>query len=233
MKDFIRINGLYKTFIKGKEKIEVLRGIDFSVKKGERIAIVGASGVGKSTFLHILGALERPTKGEVYYDEVEIFSLDSDSLAEFRNRRIGFLFQFHYLLSEFNALENVAMPLILRGVKKKEAFEKGERILEELGLKERMKHKPGELSGGEQQRVAIARSIVHDPDVILADEPTGNLDQYTGEGVQDLLIRLNKEKNITLIVVTHNLDFARRIGNKALLRHGRLYLEEGRGGHED
>jgi len=224
-KPFIKVSELYKSFIKGREKIEVLKGIKFSVSRGERIAIVGASGVGKSTFLHILGALERPTKGNIYYEDINIFLMDDNFHANFRNNRIGFIFQFHYLLSEFSALENVVMPIIIRGVKKRDAFEIGERILVELGLKDRMKHKPGELSGGEQQRVAIGRAIIHNPDILLADEPNGNLDQQSGASIQELLIRLSIEKGITLIVVTHNIDFADRIGNKAYLKNGIIYRE--------
>jgi lipoprotein-releasing system ATP-binding protein len=216
MRTLIEVQNLKKSFITDAGKLKVLKGIDLSIKEGEMIGIVGASGVGKSTFLHILGALDRPTFGKVFYDGADIFSLDEDSLALFRNRTIGFVFQFHHLLPEFTALENVMMPGLISighgtsGVRSKEIKEKAEKLLDEMGLSDRKGHRPGELSGGEQQRVAVARALMLEPKVVLADEPTGNLDTPTGEELFNLLVNLNKEKGITFIIVTHNESLSSR-----------------------
>jgi len=218
----IEVKNLYKVFEFSNKRIEVLRGIDLNIKEGEMLSIVGASGVGKSTLLHILGTIERPSSGSVLYENKDVFLMDEKRLAEFRNRRIGFIFQFHHLLPEFSTLENTMMPALIRGIKKKEACIEAEKVLHKVGLKDRITHKPGELSGGEQQRVAIARSLVLRPEVILADEPTGNMDTKTGEIIQDLLINLNRELKITLVVVTHNNRLAERMPRKVSLLDGMI-----------
>ena len=204
----IQVQHLTKSFGNGSKRVDVLKGIDLHISKGEKAAIVGASGVGKTTLLHILGTLDRPTSGKVFYEKKDIFTLNEKELALFRNRGIGFVFQFHHLLSEFTALENTMMPCLIQGMTKQEASLKAEEILTLVGLKERLLHKPGELSGGEQQRVAVARALVLEPKVLLADEPTGNLDTKTGESVFQLLLELNRTKGVTLIIVTHNLTLA-------------------------
>ncbi len=204
----IQVQHLMKSFGNGDKRVDVLKGIDLHISKGERAAIVGASGVGKTTLLHILGTLDRPTAGKVFYERKDIFTLNEKELALFRNRVIGFVFQFHHLLPEFNALENTMMPCMIQGMTKHEASLKAEEILALVGLKGRLLHKPGELSGGEQQRVAVARALVLEPKVLLADEPTGNLDTKTGESVFELLLELNRTKGVTLIIVTHNLILA-------------------------
>jgi len=204
----IQVQHLTKSFGNGSKRVDVLKGIDLHISKGEKAAIVGASGVGKTTLLHILGTLDRPTSGKVFYEKKDIFTLNEKELALFRNRGIGFVFQFHHLLSEFTALENTMMPCLIQGMTKQEASLKAEEILTLVGLKERLLHKPGELSGGEQQRVAVARALVLEPKVLLADEPTGNLDTKTGESVFQLLLEINRTKGVTLIIVTHNLTLA-------------------------
>jgi lipoprotein-releasing system ATP-binding protein len=201
--------------------VDVLKGIDLTFNQGERAAIVGVSGVGKTTLLHILGTLDRPTTGKVLYRGKDIFTLNERELALFRNREIGFVFQFHHLLPEFNALENTMMPCLIQGISKKEAAFRAETILSLVGLKERLSHKPGELSGGEQQRVAVARALVLEPKVLLADEPTGNLDTKTGESVFHLLQELNQIKGVTLIVVTHNLKLASQLPRQINLADGK------------
>jgi lipoprotein-releasing system ATP-binding protein len=204
----IQVQHLTKSFGNGSKRVDVLKGIDLHISKGEKAAIVGASGVGKTTLLHILGTLDRPTSGKVFYERKDIFTLNEKELAFFRNRGIGFVFQFHHLLPEFTALENTMMPCLIQGMTKQEASLKAKEILTLVGLKERLLHKPGELSGGEQQRVAVARALVLEPKVLLADEPTGNLDTKTGESVFQLLLELNRTKGVTLIIVTHNLTLA-------------------------
>ena len=201
--------------------MEVLKGVDLTFSQGEKAAIVGASGVGKTTLLHVLGTLDRPTAGKVLYEGKDVYTLDEKGLAYFRNREIGFVFQFHHLLPEFNALENTMMPCLIQGIPKKESLSRAEAILTLVGLKERLSHKPGELSGGEQQRVAVARALVLEPKVLLADEPTGNLDEKTGESVFDLLQELNRIKGVTLIVVTHNLRLAEKLSRQIQLVEGR------------
>jgi lipoprotein-releasing system ATP-binding protein len=218
----IQVRALQKVFKKGRTKIHALKGIDLIVKAGERVAIAGASGAGKTTLLHILGTLDRPTQGEVLYQGVDIFSRPERTLAELRNRDIGFIFQFYNLLPEFNALENTMMPALIQGMDKKEAQDQAEEILTEVGLKDRMRHKPGELSGGEQQRVAVARALVLRPALLLADEPTGNLDSKTGERIIRLIFSLNRAKGVTLIVVTHNEALARRFPRRIFLTDGRM-----------
>jgi len=219
---FIQVDQLFKTYGNGAKKVEVLKGIDLAVSPGDRVAIVGASGVGKTTLLHILGTLDQPTSGRVRYEGEDVFTLDERALAFFRNREIGFVFQFHHLLPEFSALENTLMPCLIQGLPKKEAASRAEAILTAVGLKDRLLHKPGELSGGEQQRVAVARAMVLEPKVLLADEPNGNLDTRTGESVLDLLQELNQVKGLTLIVVTHNSALASRMARQIHLVDGRI-----------
>ena len=221
MKELIQVQHLFKSFGNGSKRVEVLKGIDLTFLQGERIAIVGASGVGKTTLLHILGTLDRPTAGKVLYQGEDAFALNERDLAIFRNREMGFVFQFHHLLPEFNALENTMMPCLIQGIPNNEATLRAESILTLVGLKDRLSHKPGELSGGEQQRVAVARALVLEPKVLLADEPTGNLDTKTGEAVFDLLQELNQIKGVTLIVVTHNLKLAGRLSRQIQLIDGK------------
>jgi lipoprotein-releasing system ATP-binding protein len=221
VKELIQVQQLFKSFGNGAKKVEVLRGIDLTFFQGERAAIVGASGVGKTTLLHILGTIDRPTAGKVLHGGRDIFTLNEKDLALFRNREIGFVFQFHHLLPEFNALENTMMPCLIQSISKKEAALRAEAILTLVGLKERLSHKPGELSGGEQQRVAVARGLVLEPKVLLADEPTGNLDTKTGESVFALLQELNRIKGVTLIIVTHNPNLAAQMPRQILLTDGK------------
>lgn len=219
---FIQVGGVHKVFKKEGAEIQALKGIDLTVKRGERIAIVGASGAGKTTLLHILGTLDRPSRGTVLYEGVDIFSRPERTLAASRNRDIGFVFQFYNLLPEFNAVENTMMPALIQGMDKRKARQEAEEILTEVGLKDRMRHKPGELSGGEQQRVAVARALVLRPALLLADEPTGNLDSETGERIIQLIFALNQAKGVTLIVVTHNEALARRFPRRISLVDGRI-----------
>jgi lipoprotein-releasing system ATP-binding protein len=202
--------------------VPVLRDLDLDVPPGEMLAIIGASGVGKSTLLHLLGTLDRPESGTVRIDGEDVFALAGSRLPAFRSRTIGFVFQFHHLLPEFSALENVMMPLLIARAPAAEARSKAEALLAELGLLERASHRPGALSGGEQQRVAVARALARSPRVLLADEPTGNLDQQTGERLHELLRRLNREKGITVVVVTHNLRLAEACDRTLRLDGGRL-----------
>lgn len=222
MSSLLQVRDLHKSFIEAGEEIRVLRGLHMDLEEGERLAIIGESGVGKSTMLHILGTLDRPTSGQVTYRGRDLSALDEDALSHFRNREIGFVFQFHYLLPDFSALENVMLPALVQGWEWERAQEDAMKLLEVVGLKERMNHRPGKLSGGEQQRVAVVRSVILQPHLILADEPTGDLDYQTGEEIQDLLFRLNEEKKIALVVATHNRGFATRIGRQMELREGRL-----------
>ncbi len=222
---FIKIRGLYKEYSKGSQRLAVLNGIDLDIEQGETVAIVGASGAGKSTLLNIMGALDRPTGGEVFYGEKNLFSLGQKELAQFRNRYIGFVFQMHHLLPEFSAIENVMMPALIGGNDSTAARLKAEGLLRDVGLGERINHKPGELSGGEAQRTAISRAIMQTPEVLLADEPTGNLDTTTGDEVFELLLRLNREHSTTLAIVTHNERLARRLGRIIRIADGRIVEE--------
>ena len=223
MSNLLSVRDLYKSFLEGEKEISILRGLDLDLNHGERLAVVGESGVGKSTLLHLIGTLDRPTKGEILYLDKVIPMDDETALSHFRNREIGFVFQFHYLLPDFSAVENVMVPAMIQRMDLARARSEAERLLEMVGLKDRMSHRPGKLSGGEQQRVAVARSVILDPKLILADEPTGSLDLRIGEEVQDLLFRLNEEKGIALVVATHNRDFAKKIGRQVELREGRLF----------
>ena len=195
---------LHKSFRMEGLEIQVLKGITLEIARGEMLAIVGASGAGKSTFLHILGTLDRPTRGTVLFQGQDIFQLSDQKQAEFRNRRVGFVFQFHHLLPEFTALENVCLPAYIQNRPVPEARAEAGALLKEVGLEHRLQHKPGELSGGEQQRVAVARALIQRPDLVLADEPTGNLDTHTGEALFELMRRLNRDRGITFVIVTHN-----------------------------
>ena len=251
--DIIIAENLYKTYHQDGQAVAVLKGVNLKVKKREIISIIGPSGVGKSTLLHLLGALNRPTKGKVFLEREEVYNLNDGELATLRNRRIGFLFQFHHLLSEFTALENVMMPGLIRvqspphqnkfgtgqakspegqayGAGKvqshREIEKRARKILEEMGLRKRLAHRPCELSGGEQQRVALARALVNEPDVIIADEPTGNLDRKTAEAIHSLLWKLNKEKGKTLILATHNEELAKRTERMVRLVDGKIVTTE-------
>ena len=207
---------LWKGYSNGSKEVEVLRGVNFKVRGGETVAVKGPSGVGKTTFLHILGLLDRAGSGRLLLDGTDVLELSDAERARIRNRRIGFVFQFFQLLPEFSALENVTMPGLIAGEEPKEVNDRAMELLEDVGLAHRAGHRPGELSGGEQQRVAIARALIMDPDVVLADEPTGNLDPATGEEIETVLKNLNRSRKTTLIVVTHNdalsLAMDRRVG---------------------
>lgn len=200
----------------------LFENLSFRVAKGEMVGIVGESGAGKSTLLHLLGALERPSEGDVYCAELKLRSLSDEAAADFRNREIGFVWQFHYLLPEFTAAENVAMPLLVRGAAQREAEREARHWLREVGLEARSHHRPGELSGGEQQRVALARALITRPQVLLADEPTGDLDNRTSEAVFELIARLHRDYRLTSLIATHNLAFARRCDRVLQLQRGRL-----------
>ncbi len=222
MSSYIRIEGISKSFQIGSEVLHVLKNITLEIQAKEIVSIVGASGAGKSTLLHLLGALDRPSLGNIYYDDVDIFCLREVELANFRNTHIGFVFQFHHLLPEFTALENVMMPLLIGRLPRAIAIEKAKVALQDVGLQARLHHKPGELSGGEQQRVAIARAIVNEPTVVYADEPTGNLDTKTGDTISEVLHQLNREKGITVVLVTHNEKLAQTADTIIHLRDGEI-----------
>ena len=199
----VLVDNLQRSFNMGNQIVHVLNGITMTIQRGEMVAIIGASGAGKSTLLHILGTLDRPTKGEVLFEGHNMFNVSETALASFRNRRIGFVFQFHHLLPEFTALENVSLPALIQKIPRHTAIESAKSLLSEIGLSHRFDHKPGELSGGEQQRVAVARALIRQPDLVLADEPTGNLDTHTGEELFGLLRKLNETHGTAFIIVTH------------------------------
>jgi len=222
MSKLLSVKDLQKSFSEGGNEIHVLQGVNFDLTEGERLAVVGESGVGKSTLLHILGTLDRPTGGKILFGGKELPLDDEAALCEFRNRQIGFVFQFHYLLPDFSVLENVMFPALIQGIEPAQAKSEAVRLLDLVGLTDRLSHRPGKLSGGEQQRVAVARAVILKPKLVLADEPTGSLDLRIGEEVQDLLFRLNEEHGIALIVATHNRQFAEKIGRCVELREGRL-----------
>lgn len=213
---------LSKTFADGKLNVEVLRDINIKIQRGELVAIVGASGEGKSTLLHLLGALDTPTSGYVKICDENITFLAPAEQGKLRNKYLGFIYQFHHLLPEFDVLENVCMPLLIRGIAPKEAKLKGLNLLEKVGLTSRLQHRVGEISGGEKQRVAIARALVTDPVCILADEPTGNLDHLTAENVYKLILQLNKDLGISFLIVTHDLNLASRMHRRLILKNSQL-----------
>ncbi len=222
--ELLRVSGLHKSFRTGEGSIEVLKGIDLVIRDGERLAILGVSGVGKSTLLHILGTLDHATQGRVEFRGEDLFAQDRAALARFRGRSLGFIFQFHHLLPEFNALENVMMPGLIGGQSHAQMRERAAGLLEEVGLEHRIRHPVGKLSGGERQRVAVARALVLEPTLVLADEPTGNLDPKTGDQVLELLLEINRLHGTALLVVTHSPALATRLGRRMELRDG--YLEE-------
>lgn len=222
----IRIHRVHKSYLTGGgETLNVLRGVDLEIAEGTIAAIIGASGAGKSTLLHIMGALDRPTRGSVHIGDEEIFSLDDRALAAFRNRRLGFVFQFHHLLPEFSAVENVAMPALIAGEGNAAAFRKARDLLAEVRVEERADARPSQLSGGEQQRVAVARALMNDPQVVLADEPSGNLDEENARMLHDLLWNLARERRQTFVIVTHDRELARSADRTYRLHEG-VVLEE-------
>jgi len=218
----LRIEGLKKVFRSGESDLVLFENLSLQVAKGEMLAIVGESGAGKSTLLHIVGALDAASAGDVYFANLQLNSLSENAAAEFRNREVGFVWQFHYLLPEFTALENAAMPLLLRGCPRQEAEAEASRWLREVGLEQRSQHRAGELSGGEQQRVALARALITRPKLLLADEPTGDLDSRTADSVFELIARLHREHQLTSLIATHNFAFARRCRRVLRLQRGRI-----------
>ncbi len=218
----VRVQDLERTYVKGAAAIQVLRGVDLTIEAGDTIAIVGPSGSGKSTLLQILGTLDRPTTGQVFFDDTDLFRKSKAEIDRLRNQNIGFVFQFHHLLPEQSAQGNVALPMLIAGVSKARAWETAAEVLDEVGLGSRLKHLPGELSGGEQQRVAIARALVMRPGLLLADEPTGNLDPKTANKVLDVFLDLNTRHGSTTVVVTHSRELARRFPRQLAVVDGRL-----------
>jgi len=221
----LEAKNLHKIYSQRENKIHVLKGIDLKIREGEVFTIIGPSGAGKSTLLHILGGLDRPSEGQVFLEGQDLYRLSDGKLAGIRNRRIGFVFQFYHLLSEFTALENVILPALIKGELKEDEASlraQGLRLLERVGLGERVGHKPHQLSGGEQQRVAIARALINDPRIIFCDEPTGNLDSQTGQGIVELLMDLNKKNKQTLVIVTHDEAIAKLSQVTLRLRDGRI-----------
>jgi len=218
----LRAEGLRKVFQTSASQLVLFENLSFQVAQGEMLAIVGESGAGKTTLLHVLGALDRASSGDVYFANLRVSSLSENDAADFRNRQIGFVWQFHYLLPEFTALENVAMPLLLRGRPRKDAEVEASRWLMEVGLAERSHHRSGELSGGEQQRVALARALITKPKLLLADEPTGDLDGRTADSVFELIDRLHRDYQLTSLIATHNLSFAKRCSRVLRLQHGKI-----------
>lgn len=219
---FLSVRNLCKSFNNSNTRIDILKGLNLDMNAAETLAIVGASGIGKSTLLHILGALDRPDSGSFFFKGDDIFLFNPVRLAQFRNETVGFVFQFHYLLPEFSALENTMMPALIKGLSKKKAKEAAEAMLVRIGLKDRLNLKAGKLSGGEQQRIALARALVLKPAILLADEPTGNLDKRNSRRIHDLLLELNGELGMTLIVVTHNMELASYMSRSMTIVDGHL-----------
>jgi lipoprotein-releasing system ATP-binding protein len=222
VRKLLRAVGLTKCFDNPNSALQILNQLDLELEVGERLAIVGASGIGKSTLLHILGTLDRPDSGALYFEDQDVFRFDDLQLARFRNRTMGFVFQFHHLLPEFTALENTMMPALIQGLDQKQAVGMAEAILVRVGLSERLHQRATDLSGGEQQRVALARALVLRPAVLLADEPTGNLDKTNSRQVHQLLLELNREMGMALVVVTHNMELAAYMNRQATITDGRL-----------
>lgn len=223
----VEIRSLSKRFIKDRSRIDVLTDLNLELQPGERVSIIGQSGSGKSTFLHVLGTLDRPTSGQVLFDGKDVFKNSAKKLDRLRNQRVGFVFQFHHLLPDHDALRNVMMPAVIAGVDSAEARERAQGLLEQVGLQDRLTHRPGKLSGGEQQRVAIARALMRRPSLLLADEPTGNLDPRTSDAVLEQMLELNKEVGSTLVVVTHSHELAAKFDRRLTLRDGRFVEEQG------
>ena len=220
--NLIAVRNLNKSFANGGISIDILKGLNFDLPAGETVAIVGASGIGKSTLLHIIGTLDRPDSGELLFKGEDVFLFDNLKLARFRNESVGFVFQFHHLLPEFSALENAMMPALIQGTRKQHAAQAAEEVLVRVGLKDRLNYRVGKLSGGEQQRVALARALVLKPLVLLADEPTGNLDKTNSEHIHSLLMELNREFSMTLVVVTHNMELAACMSRRVTIVEGKL-----------
>jgi lipoprotein-releasing system ATP-binding protein len=223
------IDKVKKSFVHEGHEVPILKGIDLVIEEREMLCIVGPSGAGKSTLLHLLGTLDLPSEGTIYFQGDNITAYSSTRLAEFRNQRIGFVFQFHHLLPEFTALENVTMPGRIRGQNLGEIEGRARALLEQVGLRERLTHRPGELSGGEQQRVALARALIMSPKLVLADEPTGNLDTNTGSAMHELLFRLNEEHGTTFLVVTHSQDLANKMPRVVHMQDGRIHSDQRNG----
>jgi lipoprotein-releasing system ATP-binding protein len=222
MKIMLRIENIHKRFENNGKIIQVLKGINLQVLPGESLAITGPSGAGKSTLLNIMGTLEPPSKGEVFFNDSNVYQMDEMGLNRIRNREIGFVFQLHHLLPEFNAEENTMIPALLSGYNNRESAEMASALLSQLGLSDRLNHRVGELSGGEQQRVAIARALIMEPQLLLADEPTGNLDKVTGDEIAKLLLSLNKNRGLALVIATHNLELAQQMSKQLRLIDGRF-----------
>ncbi|MDL2286336.1 ABC transporter ATP-binding protein [Desulfococcaceae bacterium OttesenSCG-928-F15] len=220
--DLLRLSKVTKVFRDAEEAVEVLKNLDLEVRSKDTIAVVGPSGIGKSTLLHILGALDRPEEGELLLNDQNLLTLDGTALARVRNESMGFVFQFHHLLSEFTALENVMMPARIRGIAVKKAEKSARELLERVGLGHRLHHKASQISGGEQQRTALARALIMEPSFLLADEPTGNLDAENSERIHDLLLEIHRERGCALVVVTHNTSLAQKMKRQITLRHGRI-----------
>ncbi len=225
MNEIVRLKDIHKYFWHKTHIIKVLKGINLKIEKADTIAITGASGSGKTTLLNIIGGLEPPTKGKVYFFGSDLYKMEESRINLIRNRHIGFVFQFHYLLPELTAIENIMLPALIAGYSKKEASDMAMSAIRDVGLEEKKGHKPGELSGGEQQRIAIARAIVMSPEIILADEPTGNLDRITGKKIAELLLNLNRKKGIAIVVATHNLEIAGMMKRRLELKDGILHEE--------
>ena len=222
MKPILQIENIYKSFENNGQMIQVLKGINLQVLPGESLAITGPSGAGKSTLLNIMGTLELPSEGKVLFNDSDVYQMDEMGLSKIRNREIGFIFQFHHLLPEFNAEENAMIPALISRYSERKSAEMASAILSQMGLKDRLRHRVGELSGGEQQRVAIARALIMGPKLLLADEPTGNLDKVTGDEITELLLSLNKSQDLALVIATHNLELAHKMSKQLQLVDGRF-----------
>ena len=218
----LRLEGVHKTYSHLGKELPVLQGVDLEIRRGDQLSIVGKSGVGKSTLLHVAGTLDPPTRGRVLWEDRDLFQMPEPELARWRNRRIGFVFQFHHLLAEFSARENVMLPALIAGLDWSEAAARADRLLDRMGLSDRATHRPGELSGGEQQRVSLGRALVMEPVILFADEPTGNLDERTSDEIHDLLVTLNRDTGTALVLVTHNFSLARKMDTRLNLTGGLL-----------